>query len=172
MDEILKSGNFADESGYTHSSAALSCSLVQALEGRPLLNSVATGGGPCYYLGSLLCLGLPTIAATCSTRPSLVQRLCSPGHSWYRHSMALGRANLEALKEDYDKLKAEEEQSELGGDVKVCFLYLHATGKAATGSTDALSSTASVSLALCTSLIKKLACTACGQPPKRERAGV
>ncbi|KAK9795523.1 hypothetical protein WJX73_007510 [Symbiochloris irregularis] len=33
--------------------------------------------------------------------------------------MALGDANLEALKEDYDKLKAEEEQSELGGDVKL-----------------------------------------------------
>lgn len=34
--------------------------------------------------------------------------------------MALGDTDLEALKGDYDKLKAEEEQSELGGDVKVC----------------------------------------------------
>ena len=32
--------------------------------------------------------------------------------------MALG-ANLEALKEDYDKLKPAEEQTEFGGNVKV-----------------------------------------------------
>ena len=33
--------------------------------------------------------------------------------------MAFG-ADLEAIKGDYDKLKSEEEQSELGGDVQVC----------------------------------------------------